>query len=266
MKSAIVVSVEPDVQPLGLGGDFETNARFLSELGFDGAEVSIMNAASVPAKWVREIAKRYGLAIPALGAGRYFLKHGLFFTSKDKGVRARAVQAVQECTRLAGELGSHFIVGPVQGNSEKGDREAFQQARDCLGACAKTAEKEGALLLVEPINRFSTAFIRTIAQGVKMVEEVNSPSLKLLVDTFHMNIEERSMTQSIKEGGRNIAHVHFSDSNRLAPGQGHIDFRAVAEALREIGYQGFASGEIQPEPDQESAARWTVELIKSLHY
>ena len=99
-----------------------------------------------------------------------------------------------------------------------------------------------------------------------MVDEVNSSFIKLLVDTFHMNIEERSMTESIKPAKGYIGHVHFSDNNRLAPGQGHIDFRSIAKILQAIDYQGFVSGEILPEPDGETAARWTIELINSLAY
>ena len=266
MKSAIVLSVEPDIQPLGLGGDFEKNARFVSELQFDGAELSIMNARSIDTKRIKEIAKRYRLVIPAVGAGRYFVKHGLSFTSRDRAVREKAVEAVKEYTRFARELESHFIIGPVQGGSGNNYEEAFQYARDCLQECAKVAGEEGAFLLLEPINRFTPAIIRTIGNGIKMVDEVGSPSMKLLADTFHMNIEERSMTESVKPAKGYIAHVHFSDNNRLAPGQGHIDFRSIAEALREIGYQGFVSGEIQPEPDQETAARLTIGLIKSLPY
>ncbi|RJQ59911.1 MAG: sugar phosphate isomerase/epimerase [Desulfobacteraceae bacterium] len=266
MKSAFVLAVEPDIRPLGLGGDFETNARFISDLGFNGSELSIMDAKSIDTKRIKEITKRYDLDIPAIGAGRYFLKHGLFFSSKDKEVRRKAVQAVGEFTLFAGKLNSHFIIGPVQGNFENTYEEGFQQMRDCLRECAKVAEAEGVLLLLEPINRFTPAIIRTIEAGIRMIDEVDSSSVKMLVDTFHMNIEERSMTESIRKAKGYVGHVHFSDSNRLAPGQGHIDFRSIANVLQEIDYHGFVSGEILPEPDGESAARWTIELIDSLPY
>jgi sugar phosphate isomerase/epimerase len=266
MKSAIVLAAEPNITPLGLGGDFEKNARFISDLGFEGAELSIMNAHSIDTKKIKGITKRYDLSIPAVGAGRYFLKHRLFFSSKDKEIRQKAVEAVKELTKFAGQLDSHFIIGPVQGNFENSYEEGFQYARDCLQECAKVAEAERVLLLLEPINRFSPAIIRTIGAGVRMVDEVNSSSVKLLVDTFHMNIEERSMTESIKPAKGYIGHVHFSDNNRLAPGQGHIDFRSIAKMLQEMDYQGFVSGEILPEPDGETAARRTIELIKSLPY
>jgi sugar phosphate isomerase/epimerase len=266
MKSAIVVAVEPDIIPLGLGGDFEKNARFISDLGFDGAELSIMNANSIETKRIKETAKRYELAIPAIGAGRYFLKHGLFFSSQDTTIRKKAMEAVKEFTDFAAELDSHFIIGPVQGNPDGPYGESFRFVRDCLEECAKAAEEKKVYLLLEPINRFTPAIIRTIGAGIRMVDEVNSSFIKLLVDTFHMNIEERSMTESIKPAKGYIGHVHFSDNNRLAPGQGHIDFRSIAKILQEINYRGFVSGEILPEPDGETAARWTIELINSLAY
>jgi len=90
--------------------------------------------------------------------------------------------------------------------------------------------------------------------------------VKLLADTHHMNIEERSLPESIRQAKGYIAYMHFSDSNRLAPGMGHIDYRAIAEALRDIGYEGFCTAEFIPGPDPLTAARQTMQLMKSLPY
>lgn len=83
-------------------------------------------------------------------------------------------------------------------------------------------------------------------------------------DTFHMNIEEQSIYDAIKNARRYLAHFHLADNNRLAPGQGHLDFKKIIKALKEIGYKGFVSAEILPKPDQYTAAKLAIEHIKSL--
>jgi sugar phosphate isomerase/epimerase len=264
MKTAIVLASESEVIPLGLRGDFEKNIKYVSEIGFDGAELSIMDIRSVDPKKIKEITKRYGLIIPAIGAGRYFSKNGFFFSSKEKDVRQKAIKEVNKYIKFSSQLNSHFIIGLVQGNFENSYEEGFKYVEECLQECVRVAEAEGVILLLEPINHLSPGIIRTVGEGIRMLNEVNSSSIKLLIDTYHMNIEERSITESIKKAKGYIGHVHLSDDNRLAPGQGHIDFGAIAKILKEIGYQGFVSGEILPEPDGETAAKCTIELMKSL--
>jgi len=266
MKRSIVLAVEKDVQPEGLGGDFEKNARFISDLGFDGADLSIMNLDQVDRRKVKEIIKRYQLAVPAIASGRYFLKHGLSISTSNRDIRKKAMDKVAEFVGFAGELGSNFVIGPVQGEYEKSYEEGFNYMRDSLQECAKFAEKQGVILLIEPMNRFIPAIIRTIGEGVKMVDKVGSTSVRLVADTFHMNIEEKSMTESIKQAKGYIAQMHFCDNDRRAPGQGHIDFHKIAEVLKEIKFEGFVSAEILPEPDPPIAAKLSLELIKSLPY
>ena len=257
---------EPEVKPLGLGGNFEENARFIAGLGFEGAELSILNVDRVDAQKIRKITERYHLAIPAIGSGRYYVKHGLSLSASDSGIRKKAIDCVKESLRVAAELNSQFVIGIAQGKNERSHEEGFALLKESLLECAKVAEQLDVQILLEAVTRYLPVIIKTIEEGIRMIEEVASPSVKLLADTHHMNIEERSITESIRQAKGYLAHVHFSDSNRLSPGQGHIDFYKIAEALRDIGYEGFVSGEIQPEPDPSTAARLTIELFRSLPY
>jgi sugar phosphate isomerase/epimerase len=225
-----------------------------------------MNVDRVDAKKIRKITERYQLAIPAIGSGRYYVKHGLSLSASDSDIKKKAIDSVEESLRVAAELNSSFIIGVAQGKPETDYEEGFTYLKDSLQECAKVAEGQGVLLLLEPVTRYLPVVINTLRQGIRMIEEVASPSVKLLADTHHMNIEEKSILESIRQAKGYLGHVHFSDSNRLAPGQGHIDFYKIAEALRDIEYEGFVSAEILPEPDPLTAARQTVELIKSLPY
>ncbi|MFC1892497.1 TIM barrel protein [Chloroflexota bacterium] len=264
MKSAIFVAVEPNVKPWGLAGDFEENARFVTDLGFDGVELSVLEFSQIDTKKIKGIADRYQLEIPATASGRYFLEHGLFFSTGNREVREKAVAKIKEQTRVAGELGCNVIIGPVQGNYERSYEEGFSYVRDCLQECSKTAEEQGVLLLLEPINRYAPCLIRTIREGIRMVDAVGSLHVKLVADAHHMNIEETSLCESIRSAKGYLAHFHASDSNRLAPGQGHVDFPGIVAVLKEIGYDGYLSAEILPLPDQVTAARQTIQYLKPL--
>jgi sugar phosphate isomerase/epimerase len=119
-------------------------------------------------------------------------------------------------------------------------------------------------LLVEPINRYETNFINTAQDGIELIEAIGHPCVKLLLDTFHMNIEEIDPCITIRKAAKHLGYVHFADSNRQAPGRGHINFQAIADVLAEIGYRGFINAEILPIPDDEQALLQTGQYIHSL--
>jgi sugar phosphate isomerase/epimerase len=136
--------------------------------------------------------------------------------------------------------------------------------RDCLQECSKNAEEHNILLLIEPMNRYGPGLITTIAEAIRIINEIGSPNIKIVADSHHMNIEESSICESIRQAKGYLAHFHASDSNRLAPGQGHIDYSEIAATLKEIGYNGFLSAEILPVPDQWTAAKLTIQHLKPL--
>lgn len=107
-----------------------------------------------------------------------------------------------------------------------------------LGSLSAYAEDRGAVLCVEPLNRFETSFINLASQMVEVVDRVDSPACKILLDTFHMNIEEKSLGDAIWLAGPRLAHVHTCENDRGAPGTGHVPWEEVAQALRDIGYDG----------------------------
>jgi sugar phosphate isomerase/epimerase len=102
-----------------------------------------------------------------------------------------------------------------------------------------------------------------VADGVALLESLATKNVVLLADLFHMNIEESDIAAALRAGGRHIGHVHFVDSNRRPAGCGHIDFRPIAEALRALGYDRYASAEALPYPDPDEAARRTIEAFRA---
>ncbi len=107
-----------------------------------------------------------------------------------------------------------------------------------LKMLVKYAEQRGKQICLEPLNRFETDFINTCDQALKMVKAVGSPALRIHLDTFHMNIEEKDSGAAIRKAGKLLGHVHACGSDRGTPGNDHIDWKPIAKALRAIGYDG----------------------------
>src|SRR6185437_13944979 len=110
-------------------------------------------------------------------------------------------------------------------------------------------------LLFEPLNRYESNLVNTVADGVALLQSLKTKNVKLLCDLFHMNIEEAGIADALRAAGHLLGHVHLADSNRRAMGFGHTDMAPVARALRDIGYGGYVSGEILPLPDSDTAAQ-----------
>jgi sugar phosphate isomerase/epimerase len=115
---------------------------------------------------------------------------------------------------------------------------------------------------MEPLNRYETTLVNTVADGVRLLSSLSTRNVRLLADLFHMNIEEVDSAAALRAGGKAIGHVHFVDSNRRPAGMGHLDYGPIASALHEIGYNGFASAEALPYPDSDAAALQTITAFR----
>jgi D-psicose/D-tagatose/L-ribulose 3-epimerase len=136
------------------------------------------------------------------------------------------------------------LIGPVYSSVGRADAvpasEYKQQWKTVVGhlkTLAKHAQKHGRQVCLEPLNRFETDFINTCDQGLKMIKDVGSPALKLHLDTFHMNIEEKDQGAAIRKAGKALGHFHACGSDRGTPGNDHIDWKPIAAALKAIGYK-----------------------------
>jgi D-psicose/D-tagatose/L-ribulose 3-epimerase len=109
---------------------------------------------------------------------------------------------------------------------------------EVLASLAAYAEPRGVCLCVEPLNRFETSMLNLVSQAAEVVDRVGSPACGLLLDTFHMNIEERSLGEAISAAGPRLRHFHACENDRGAPGSGHVPWAEVARALRDVGYDG----------------------------
>jgi D-psicose/D-tagatose/L-ribulose 3-epimerase len=119
-------------------------------------------------------------------------------------------------------------------------------------------------VVFEPVNHLQVGFNHTVAEVMNMVQRVNSPALRPMVDTIHMNIEERSVTEPIHRVGKNLAHVHLCETNGAMLGTGHLDVPAVVSALTEIRYQGYVSVKIYRAVSWEQGAQGAMVYLKDI--
>ncbi len=238
-----------------------------ADLGYDAVEVMPRALDDPTPEILRKTTERYGLGIAVLASGFIAFQHGLTFTHPDARVRRQAVTAMRQCLEAAGRMRAPLVsIGGIRGKlqAEATHAGALAHLTECVRECGLDASERGVTLVLEPGNRYETDFIHTVAEALDFLAAVNLPSVRLMIDTFHMNIEEASISDAIRRAAPFLAHVHFADSNRRAPGWGHLDFQSVAAALREIGYAGGVGLEMLLAPDIEAAARQGLQFVRRL--
>lgn len=263
MNFSIVLSTQPSsFSALAYKGDLAANIAKIGKLGFDGVELAIRNPEQLDMPFLRSVLEEHRLPVPAIGTGQAYVEEHLSFTDPKKEIRERAVERVKSHAAVARELHALVIIGLIRGRKDQNmSRETAEGfLLEALQECASSFPD--VKFAIEPINRYETDLLNDVEGGLRFLERVGSTNLGLLLDTFHMNIEERSLTESIRLARHRMFHFHVADSNRWYPGAGHIDFRSVLATLDEINYSGFVSAEILPMPDPDSAASKTIESLR----
>ena len=209
--------------------------------GFDSVEIAIEDASHVDPAFLKAELDKCGLV-----AGSTCACYG---PDRDLRGTPEAQRAAMDYVRSLLDymvvLDSPVLIGPVYSAVGRADavppaeyKQQWKTVVKNLKALCRYAEKRGKVLAMEPLNRFETDFINTCDQALKMVRAVRSPALKLLLDTFHMNIEEKNQAATIRKTGKLLGHFHACGSDRGTPGNDHIDWKSIAEALKDINYQG----------------------------
>ena len=141
-----------------------------------------------------------------------------------------------DCPNLIGPV--YSAVGRADAVPDPEKKKQWSTVVKNLKQLCKYAEKRGRIISLEPLNRFETDFINTADQALKMVKDVGSPALKIHLDTFHMNIEEKEQAKAIRKVGKLLGHFHACGSDRGTPGNDHIDWKPIVAALKSVGYKG----------------------------
>ncbi len=209
--------------------------------GFETVEIPVEDPSHIDPAKVKAAADKAGLAIGSvcacMGPGRDF-----------RGTPAEQKTAMDYCKQLIDQmvvLGCPSLIGPVYSVVGKADavepakqKEEWALVVKNLKVLAKYAEQKGVQICIEPLNRFETDFLNTVEQALKLVKDVGSKAVRIHLDTFHMNIEQKNQADSIRKAGKLLAHFHACGSDRGTPGNDHIDWKPIAKALKDIKYNG----------------------------
>jgi len=209
--------------------------------GFDTVEIPIEDPSHIDPAHVKRELDKHGLVCGSVCA----------CLGPDRDLRGTPKQQ-QTCLTYLGKileqmiaLGCLSLVGPVYSSVGRADavapaeyKKQWKTVVKHLKTMAGKAAKIQKQICLEPLNRFETDFINTCDQGLRMIHDVGSPALKLHLDTFHMNIEEKNQAAAIRKAGKHLGHFHACGSDRGTPGGDHIDWPSIAKALRDIGYDG----------------------------
>jgi sugar phosphate isomerase/epimerase len=267
MKFALTATPIPvRSAPILLCGPVEKAFEIAARYGYDGVELHLRDRGDVNVAAVRKYMKTKGLSVTTLGTGIAALQYGINFAHPEAEIRTKAVEHVNAIIELAGELGSAVTIGSFSGKAGKGkDREARRKAAiECVGKCAAAAKKAGVTILYEPLNRYENDYLNNVADGLEVLGQLRTENVKLLCDTYHMNIEEVDFVEALKRAGNRLGYVHLVDSNRCGPGMGHLPFGKIMAGLSEMAYKGYLSFECLPLPDGETAARESIGYVKKL--
>jgi sugar phosphate isomerase/epimerase len=266
IQSAVTVSLVPQAKggPFIYWFDLAGACAQAAALGFDGIEVFPPAAEVLSAPRLKELLTKHNLKLAAVGTGAGWLLHKMRLTDPDPVGRARARQFIAALVDFAGSFGAPAIIGSMQGRVENDEtrERALGWLREALEQLGPRAHAHGVPLLFEPLNRYETNLINSLADGVDLVQSLRTQNVKLLGDLFHMNLEEASIPDALRAAAPHLGHIHFVDSNRRPAGSGHTDFAAVSRILVEINYAGFLSAEALPYPNSEEAARQTMVSFK----
>jgi sugar phosphate isomerase/epimerase len=265
--SLTISSPGPRSAPILFAGEFPEQIDRAAVIGFKAVELHIRDPKMVDHRSMLRALEKTGIAVSTIGTGRAYGEDKIFFTSPDNSVREAAVKRIKDQIDFALSVGAKVIIGLIRGPLPEGEAErakARTYATDCFKECSDWAAKAKVQLAVEAINRYETNFLTTAEETDRWIREVDSETTGLHLDTFHMNIEEVSIEEAIRNHAKRLIHIHLADSNRWAPGMGHLNFESILRTLKETGYQGYLGLECLPVPNPQEAAEHSFHYLQKL--
>ncbi len=221
--------------------ELERLASHAAGMGFDLLELPIEGLHDFDYTQAAVLLDRHGLDRSICAA----MEPDRDLIHPDAAIQENGLAYIRHCIDAAAIVGAQSVVGPLYSAVGRAWQSTAQErAQDTellvrqLSSLADYARKKGVVLCVEPLNRFETSFLNTVEQAIPVIDRVDSPACGLLLDTFHMNIEEQSLGAAIRAAGDRVRHFHASENDRGTPGAGHVPWQEAADALAAIGYRG----------------------------
>lgn len=214
----------------------------IKNMGFDIIEVPVENKSVIDWPKLKELVTDLDLKVTISGAFGFERD----ISSQDPIIRANGLTYIRDCIEIASFMNSPIFGGPLYSAvgktrfiSEEEKKKERAWCVDNLRLASKMAAENGVLLGLEPLNRFENDMVNTVDQALSILWEVDSPNLKIQLDTFHGNIEEKNIGDSIRKIGKDrLCHIQGNESDRGTPGTGNLDWAGIKDALTDIKYDG----------------------------
>ncbi|MFC4871702.1 sugar phosphate isomerase/epimerase family protein [Negadavirga shengliensis] len=224
----------------------ETTALFgkIKQMGYDAVEIPVEDPALLEADKVKQALEENGLKPVVCGA--FGTSRDL--TNEDPSFHKISFDYIEQCFQVSSELGAKFVAGPMYSAvgkarliSPEQKKKEWDLAVNNLYKVCQMAEKYGQEIALEPLNRFETDLINNAEDLMKLIGDINHPAAKVLLDAFHMNIEEPDIERAFSQVGDKLIHVQVSENYRGTPGTGQTRWDAYKRGLEKINYTGTVS-------------------------
>ena len=245
---------------------FEESIRKASEFGFDGVELALKDAGEINPKNLDRWLGENNIQVSAISTGQVFAVRNLSFVDAEKSRWEELRSIFRELIALASDFGNLINIGRVRGsfaaNRSRGETEKLFVAR--LQEIAEEADKKIVGMMIEPVNRYEINFLNRVEQTAEILRSVTNNNVYIMPDVFHMNIEDVSIGGELTKYNKHIKYIHLADSNRLAPGRGHLDFVQIFDDLKKSSWDGWVAAEILPFPSPDQAAKQAATFLQPL--
>lgn len=216
----------------------------IKQMGFDAVEIAVEDPGLIDGKEVKKVLDDNGLA--AIVCGAFGPNRDL--TNEDPQVHENCFRYIDSCFELCNELGGEFLAGPMYSAVGKARlipadqrRREWELAVKNLGKVCESAARHGLSIALEALNRFETDLVNTTGDLLKLVNDIGHPAARIMIDSFHMTIEEKSLSEAIQQVGDKLIHVQVSENHRGIPGTGQTRWDDLKAGLQAVGYSGFVS-------------------------
>ncbi len=267
-KYGIACSLDetPVSAPITLRGDIEYLTKTAREIGYDGIELQLSNPGQYNWENLSATARQAGLEFCAIATGREYVENKLSLISDDAGVRRAAIDRLKEHVDMAEALGCMVIVGTMRSHIPDFGKYAHYEGylTEAVLELSDYASPKGVPLVIENILSFTSNYLNTMKQVMDYVVKVDRPNVGVHLDTYSMLMEDNDIRGSISRCASKLDYVHFSDSARLYPGGGNVDFKAHMKSLLDVGYRGYVSTECIPYPTEYLCAQRGLQYIHAL--
>ena len=262
--SATLASEGNPSSPVIMAGDPAERIALASRLGYDAIELHWADPSVIPLAEIGIACREHQMEISAFATGRAYVQEGLSLTHQEEENRSAAIKRLKDFVDAASPFGATVIIGCIRGNlsSESSRTSSLERLAYSTQIIAEYAKERNVGIVFEAINRYENNYLNTAQETASFIRGNKLPNTKILLDTFHMNIEDADMQKAILDCGDLLGYIHIADSNRHYAGAGHINLKDIINSLKEVNYHGYLSAECLPLPNSATALAGWIQGVK----